>query len=78
MVEIEQMLVADGLTEDAHLILQVHDELVFEIRASRAEEIGRKIQSLMEHVVPDDQTNGIPLLAQAKVGPDWGTLTPLT
>jgi DNA polymerase-1 len=78
MVEIERMIVAEGLTSDAYLILQVHDELVFEIRTERAEEIGKKIQMIMERVVPESQTNGIPLLAQAKVGPDWGTLTPLT
>ncbi len=78
MVQITEMLNKEGLTKDVHLILQVHDELVFEIRTPKAEELGKKIQALMEQVVPEEQTNGIPLLAQAKSGPDWGTLTPLT
>jgi DNA polymerase-1 len=78
MVSIDEMLTKENSQEDAHLILQVHDELVFEVRESRAVELGAKIKSLMENVVPLQETNNIPLLAQGKIGPDWGSMTPLT
>lgn len=77
MVRIEAMLKEDKAEDDCHLILQVHDELVFEVRESRLAELTEKIKSLMESVLTDFDTHGVPVLAQGKTGPNWGSLTPL-
>ncbi|MDB5265384.1 MAG: polA [Parcubacteria group bacterium] len=77
MVHIDQMLKEEKATEDAHMLLQVHDELVFEIKESRVTELAKKIQAIMESVVPEEETRGIPLLVQPKVGPNWGDMHPL-
>ena len=74
MVQITEMLKQENAVQDAHMLLQVHDELVFEIVESRVQELAKKIQEIMESVVPVDQTLGIPLLVQPKVGKDWGDM----
>jgi len=77
MVEITKMLERDQATEDAHLILQVHDELVFEVRTQKLAPLAKEIQRIMESVLPEDETKGVPILASAKRGPNWGAMEPL-
>src|SRR5262249_32022409 len=77
MVEIDEMLEKENAKDDAHLILQVHDELVYEMRASRVDEFAPKIKSIMESVMTKEQTKGVPVIAEGKRGDNWGEMTPL-
>jgi DNA polymerase-1 len=77
MVRIDAMLREKGVREDAHLILQVHDELVFEVRKEKVKELAPLIENIMETVLTPEQTNGVPIIATAKAGPHWGDLAPL-
>jgi DNA polymerase-1 len=77
MVEINRVLKEEHATEDAHAILQVHDELIFEIRTTRLAELAEKIKTIMESVLPESETKGVPILAQAKSGINWGSLEPI-
>ncbi len=52
---------------DIKMIMQVHDELVFEVSASRADEFSDKIKNLMENVYPLN----IPLKVDVGVGDSW-------
>ncbi|MDB2590030.1 DNA polymerase I [Candidatus Thioglobus sp.] len=52
---------------DIRMIMQVHDELVFEVKADRAEEFTHKIQDLMENTYLLD----IPLKVDVGVGSSW-------
>lgn len=49
-------------------ILQVHDELLFEVRKDQIAAWGRTVQHSMETVVKFQ----VPILAEWKVGPSWG------
>ncbi|SFV89320.1 DNA polymerase I [hydrothermal vent metagenome] len=49
------------------MIMQVHDELVFEIKADKADDFTQKIQSLMENTHPLD----IPLKVDVGTGNSW-------
>jgi DNA polymerase-1 len=80
MVRIEAMLKTEretGVNEDIHLLLQVHDELVFEVRDSRVTEYAHKIREIMESVMEGKETHGVPIIAEPKKGPHWGEMTPL-
>ena len=77
MVEIENYLKKENASEDAHLLLQVHDELVFEIKNERVAELSGKIKDMMEGVLPEKERHGVPILAVAKAGKDWGDMQPL-
>ncbi len=52
---------------DAHLILQVHDELIVEAREDVAEHAAKVLQEAMESVISLD----VPLVAEARIGKSW-------
>ncbi|VVH67438.1 DNA polymerase I (EC, partial [uncultured Gammaproteobacteria bacterium] len=52
---------------DIKMIMQVHDELVFEVNASKADEFADKIKDLMQNAYPLD----IPLKVDVGVGVSW-------
>ena len=53
--------------EDILMIMQVHDELVFEIKEDRVDEYVAKIKSLMEDTVELD----VPLVVDVGIGDNW-------
>jgi DNA polymerase-1 len=77
MVRVDGMLTKERAQEDAYLLLQVHDELVYEIRTERAGALGVKIKELMESVLSPEKTRGVPVIATTKSGPDWGSMRAL-
>jgi len=74
MVRADEMLENERLHEDAHLLLSVHDELVYEIRTERSEVLGAQIKKIMESVLSNEETNGVPLVATVKIGSNWGSM----
>lgn len=54
-------------SEDVRMIMQVHDELVFEIKEQNLEEYTNTIVKLME----DSVSLSVPLLVEAGVGKNW-------
>lgn len=74
MVRVDEMLEKEGAQTDAYLLLQVHDELVYEIRSSRIDDIGRMIKSIMESVLPGTETHDVPIITIMKTGADWGSM----
>ncbi|MEX0271815.1 DNA polymerase I [Leptolyngbyaceae cyanobacterium UHCC 1019] len=52
---------------DANLLLQVHDELIFEMRPEEWESLQPKIQSMMESAV----TLSVPLAVEIHAGDNW-------
>lgn len=64
--------------ERAALLLQVHDELVFEVEQEHAQSIGAAIKDAMEGVINDACALGfeakmrVPLVAEIGIGDDWG------
>lgn len=53
--------------KDVRMIMQVHDELVFEVKTEAVEEASQKIRALMEGSVQLD----VPLLVEVGVGNNW-------
>ncbi len=74
MVHADKMLEEEKAEQDAYLLLQVHDELVYEIRSERSGVLGAKIQEIMESALIGKETHGVPLIATVKVGKDWGSM----
>ncbi len=77
MVRVDAVLEERGWRDDVRLLLQVHDELVYEIRAEKAEPITREIKYLMETVAPRERLNDVPIIAEAAIGANWGEMTRL-
>jgi len=58
--------IGDG-NDEIKMIMQVHDELVFEVNASKADEFANKIQELMANAYQLD----IPLVVDVGIGDSW-------
>jgi DNA polymerase I len=53
--------------DDAHMLMQVHDELVFEVRTDSVEEVRREVVARMSGAAE----LRVPLLVEAGVGSNW-------
>jgi len=76
MNEVYAYLATAGKTADVRMLLQVHDELVFEIKEAVLADELPKIIALMEGVMHGRETYGVPLKVEVAVGPNWNELKP--
>ena len=60
--------------DDVRMLLQVHDELLFEIKNEVLETEIPQLVSLLEGVLEGYETSGVPIKADVAVGPNWGEL----
>ena len=67
MIEAEKRLKKEGLIDKAHIILQIHDELVYEIEAGAIKKASKIIQESMEQIIKKD----VPFVATVKAGYNW-------
>lgn len=74
MVAVDEWIEKEGMREQVTLVLQVHDELVYEVAENSVQKFAEKIQHLMEGVFPQDKTLGVPVVAEYKVGKNWGEM----
>ena len=71
MIRVPAALAEHGLNAD--LLLQVHDELLFEVPEHEIQQTVRIMQSVMEKAYP----LCIPLTTETSFGKDWGNLKPM-
>lgn len=68
------MLAAEKLVKeysgDVKMVLQVHDELIFEVKEGRAAEFAEKVKAVMESAYP----LRVPLTVQVSIGKNWGEI----
>ena len=74
MKRVDDYLVKNKLDKDVYLILQVHDELVYEIKEGIADGVAKEIKKIMESVVDPKDTLGITFIANYAIGKNWGEL----
>lgn len=71
------MIEVDGLIQSgkiaADMLIQVHDELVFEVSRKEAAKSGEQIRQTMEQL----EKLSVPILVDVEVGENWGELKPL-
>lgn len=71
MIKVAMIKVAaSGMLDGAKMLLQVHDELLFEVREGEVEELAKKIRKIMEGVIKLK----VPVIVDAKVGDNWGEM----
>ncbi|RLC37628.1 hypothetical protein DRH29_00845 [candidate division Kazan bacterium] len=66
MIEIDKKL--SKVSPDAKMLLQVHDELVFEVPTKDVPKVSKLVKTVMENVYKLD----VPILADTKSGKSWG------
>ena len=68
MLKIEGYLTKEKI--DGMMLLQIHDELIFEIKEEIVDEVAIKLKDIMENIM----TLEIPLVCSVSVGDSWGEL----
>ncbi len=72
MVKLNEELRIKNL--ETKMILQVHDELVFEVPEKELKEVAPMVKSVMETAFP----LSVPLVVDLKIGKNWGEMKPLS
>ncbi|MEA1929529.1 MAG: DNA polymerase [Patescibacteria group bacterium] len=70
MTAVDKMLREEKVTDEAHLLLQVHDELLYEIKEESVKKLLPKIEAAMESVIDDV----VPFSIHAAAADNWGEL----
>lgn len=65
MIEVHQYIAESGV--EARMLLQVHDELVFEVERNTMHTFRKKVKSIMEHAVPLH----VPVIVDTGIGENW-------
>jgi len=63
--------------DNVRMLLQVHDELVFEIKDSEVQKVVPELVHIMESALDGKESHGVPLVADVKVGENWNEMTEL-
>jgi len=58
------------VSDDEKLLLQIHDELIFEVAQENAEQFAKKAQDIMENIYKLK----VPLKVSVEIGKNWGEL----
>jgi DNA polymerase I len=79
MRAVDEKIKEKGWEKDVVMIMQVHDELVFEVKKTVLPEMALVIRDVMERSIPEKFLKGrasTPLVVDILYGEDWGSLRP--
>jgi len=74
MVKIAEWMEQEKKTADVQMLIQVHDELVFEVRDECLETVIPKLTEIMSVILPAEKTHGIPITVDVAVGKNWSDM----
>lgn len=77
MKMVDERIEKEGLSDKVFPILQIHDELIYEIKEDVAEKVAPVIEDIMEHVLENSFIKykpEVPLDVNFAVGNNWGEL----
>jgi len=70
MIKISNFIKSKNLEDDVKLILQIHDELILEVKSAIIKEIAPQLKEIMEQVADLE----VSLKAEITIGKNWGEL----
>ncbi len=68
MNRIDKMIIEEKM--NASMLLQIHDELIFEIKETEADALSKRFADVMEHILKLN----VPLACSISIGDSWGEL----
>lgn len=77
MIEVDNFIKKKGLENEARLLLQVHDELVYEIKENIVGSTSAEIKKIMQSVIDPKKTFGVVVEANSSKGSNWGEMQPV-
>ena len=74
MNRVYKYLSEENKLDDVRILLQVHDELVFEIKDDLVDKVVPKLIDIMEGVLADKENLGVPIKVDVATGQNWADL----
>jgi DNA polymerase-1 len=74
MRRVDDFIRENKMEEKVHLVIQIHDELVYEIAENLMTEVAPEIEKIMENIIPPEKIFGVPIVVDYTVGPNWGEM----
>jgi len=74
MKKIDEHIKSEKHKNEMRLVLQVHDELVYEVKENTITVIAPEIKRIMENVVDSKKTSGVVCVANVGVGDNWAEM----
>ncbi len=74
MKRIDDYLKGKNLDKKVQLVLQVHDEIVYEVEDGLINDVGLELKDIMQKVLEGKETYGVPIVAEASFGKNWNNL----
>jgi DNA polymerase I len=74
MIAVDRWITEAGYEERVHLVLQIHDELVYEIDEALLAEVRPQIIECMQSILSPEETKGVPIVVDSKAGKHWGAM----
>ena len=74
MIKVHDLVHKEKAEENVKMLLNIHDELLFEIKDALLSEWAVKIREIMENI----HKLGVPLIADAKLGQNWSKMSPIS
>ncbi len=59
---------------EGSLIMQIHDEVIYEISNKDLENFEKNARKIMQEVLSPQDTRGVPIIANVSVGDNWGKM----
>jgi DNA polymerase-1 len=72
MIKVDEWIKREKLENDVRLLLQVHDELLFEISEKIIPEHGRGVSARIKAIMESVAELKVPLVVDVKAGENWG------
>lgn len=70
MIQIENFIKNKHNNDEVRMLIQVHDELLFEVKSDKVQEISNEIKKIMEGVI----NIAVPVVVEEKMGNSWGEI----
>ncbi|MEQ1500146.1 MAG: DNA polymerase [Parcubacteria group bacterium] len=71
MIEVDNFLKQKSLEKEVRLLLQVHDELVYEVKTNIVDSVALEIKNIMQDVIDTKKTHGVVCIVDVSVGDNW-------
>ncbi len=66
--------ISSKMKDEAFLILQIHDEVIYEVSNEKVSDFAKQAKKIMEGILVPEMTKGVPIIANASFGKDWGDM----
>jgi len=79
--DVDRVLSEENMIEKCHLILQIHDELIYEVENKIIDKVIPIIKMTMEKIIPPKFLKGnkkVSIVVDVSVGPNWGEMNPVS